>query len=251
MHASLPLELWPPSLSRSSAKPCSARYPGIESSRRNLHASFVQDYKFSRRGSRWNEKLNKSWELDSEPRIQFTRHLIIRNLKFSPDILLDPKALRDLIRKVSELKACKVWYVFVSSSFQPNHVGTLWQSFSLSESRSWRIWGGLNFQSYQVVVILISLLVDMYCGFLKQFSEYSRCRNSYSRHSLLPRVTDLALNSDLDPRWPRKLELSPFKYLCSLDLRNLWGWLVWLWRDVVSILVKRPNSHCWAWAGCW
>ena len=72
MHASLPLELWPPSSSRSSAKPCSARYPGIESSRRNLHASFVQDYKFSRRGSRWNEKLKKLWELDSEPRIQFT-----------------------------------------------------------------------------------------------------------------------------------------------------------------------------------
>ena len=135
--------------------------------------------------------------------------------------MLDPKTLRDLIGKMSALETCKTWYLFVSSSFQPNHVGTLCQSFSLSESRSRRIWGGLNSQSYQVVAILISLLVDTYCGFLKQSPDYSRCRHSYSRNSLLPRVTDLAFNTDLDPRWPRMLELSPFKYLCSLDLRNL------------------------------
>ena len=35
------------------------------------------------------------------------------------------------------------------------------------------------------------------------------------------------------------------QYLCSLDLRNLRGWLARLWRDVASILIKRPNSHCW------
>jgi hypothetical protein len=123
MHASLPLELW---LVVAESFLSKATLYSLFLVSAALNVIFTPDlYKtisLVERWSRWNEKLKKLWELDSEPRVHFTRHLVIRNTKFSPDIMLDPKALRDLIGKMSGLKTCKVWYLFVSSSFQPNHV---------------------------------------------------------------------------------------------------------------------------------
>jgi hypothetical protein len=105
MHASLPLELWiivaESFLGKAtlcSLFPVSKAINVIFTPASYKTISLVEGW------LRWNEKLKKLWELDSEPRLQFTRHLVIRNTKFSPDIMLDPKALRALIGKMSGLK---------------------------------------------------------------------------------------------------------------------------------------------------
>jgi hypothetical protein len=56
--------------------------------------------------SRWEQKLKKMSELDSESHLRFTRHLEIGYSKFAP--LVDPAVLRDLFEKMTHLKTCKI-----------------------------------------------------------------------------------------------------------------------------------------------
>jgi hypothetical protein len=57
--------------------------------------------------SRWEQKLKKMSELDSETHLRFTRHLEIGYSTFAP--LADPAVLRDLFAKMTQLKTCKIW----------------------------------------------------------------------------------------------------------------------------------------------